>query len=229
MNWRNSIPTKQSPLSYQLSSIGLAIVSINLKADADTVIQQTKTWVCEVVIGLDLCPFAAREFKHDRIDYIVSDSAETEQHLQQLADCFSTLDEHADIETSLLVFPVAYQQFDDYLDLLHLANLLLADLNYTGVYQLASFHPNYVFAESRASDASNFTNRSPYPMIHVLREISVEKAVYHCPDIDQVPIRNIQKLQGIGHKKLQGTLEDILHDDIPYDDLPRKSNLKESR
>jgi hypothetical protein len=178
------------------------------------IIQQTKNWVKEVVIGLNLCPFASRPFDDDTIDYIVAckqdDKPLIEQHLHQLADCFNKLDVTADIETSLLIFADGYDRFDDYLELLHYSNLLLDDLKYSGSYQLASFHPEYRFEGSSEDDASNYTNRSPYPMLHIIREDSLEQAIASYPDVDLVPENNIKKLQGMGYKKMQQILENIL-------------------
>jgi hypothetical protein len=181
-----------------------------------TIIQQTKNWIKQVVIGLDLCPFADRTFNDNSIDYIVVDSVKKEQHLQQpalqqhtlekLADSFSALDKNTAIETSLLIFPDSYSQFDDYLELLHLANLLLEDLRYSGTYQIASFHPDYCFAGCKKDDASNFSNRSPYPMLHILREKSIEQAIAGYEDIESVPENNIKKLQKIGYEKMQQKL-----------------------
>lgn len=174
------------------------------------VIQQTKNWINEVVIGLNLCPFASQVVLDNRLDYIVVNSVPMEQHLHQLADCFSKLDEMNDIETSLIIFPHAYKKFDDYLELLDLADLLVEDLNYSGIYQLASFHPDYCFADSTEEDASNFSNRSPYPMLHVLRESSIEKAVTHYKNIEDIPENNIKKLRQIGYVGMQQTLKNIL-------------------
>ena len=134
------------------------------------VIQQTKTWVSQVVIGLNLCPFAAQPFEDNRIEYIVCRNKETEQDLQELAVCFSALENKVEIETILLIFAESYKSFDDYLELLYLANLLLDDLNFSGKYQLASFHPEYHFEGTDIDDASNFSNRSPYPMLHILEK-----------------------------------------------------------
>ena len=178
-------------------------------------IQQTKAWVKDIVIGFNLCPFARRPFDDDTIDYIVAgrqdDKPLIEQHLHKLADCFNKLNNTADIQTCLLIFADGYERFDDYLELLHFANLLLDDLNYSGRYQLASFHPQYLFEGSSEDDASNFSNRSPYPMLHIIREHSLENAIAGYPDIDQVPENNIKKLQHIGHRKMQQLLDDILH------------------
>jgi hypothetical protein len=177
------------------------------------VIQQTKNWVEEIVIGLNLCPFASQPFQNDAIEYTVNTGDSTEEHLQQLADCFARLDAisntSTDIETSLLIYPDAYQTFDNYLELLDIANQLLEDLHYTGIYQLASFHPYYRFAGSAENDASNFSNRSPHPMLHVIRESSLEKAISSYPNIAHVPENNIKKLREIGYKEMQTKLKNI--------------------
>jgi len=184
-----------------------------MDSSTQDVIQQTKNWINEIVIGLNLCPFAAKPFNDDTIDYIVARTddkkPELEQHLHQLSDCFNKLDDTASIATSLLIFPETYKQFDDYLELVYLSNLLLEDLNYSGIYQLASFHPEYLFDDTAEDDASNFTNRSPYPMLHIIREIDLEKAITNYPDIEQVPENNIKKLRAIGYKEMQKKLSDI--------------------
>ena len=184
-----------------------------------TVIQQTKNWVEEIVIALNLCPFASQPFQNNAIEYTVNTGNSTEQHLQQLADCFTRLDAKfdgsSDIETSLLIYPDAYQNFDSYpdtgsyLDLLYFANHLLEDLHYAGIYQIASFHPDYRFADSAENDASNFSNRSPYPMLHLIRESSLEKAISTYPNIEQVPINNIKKLREIGYQVMQEKLRKL--------------------
>jgi len=177
-----------------------------------SVIRQTKNWVSDIVIGLNLCPFAAQPFEVNRIEYIVSDNSEIEQDLQELAICFSILENRVTIETILLIFPQAYKNFDDYLELLYLANLLLEDLNFTGIYQLASFHPKYHFEGSAVDDASNFTNRSPFPMLHLLRERSVERAIKSYKHIETVPENNVKNLREIGYSVMQQTLKDIQED-----------------
>lgn len=174
-----------------------------------TIIQQTKNWVSEVVIGLNLCPFAASVFAAEQIAYIVAHGDNKEQHLLQLVDCFTQLDSNDAIETSLVIYPDTYLAFDDYLDFLHLTNQLLKDLNYTGIYQIASFHPDYRFDGSHADDAANYTNRSPYPMLHLIRESSLEKALANYPDIEQVPENNIKNLRDIGYKTMQAKLKKL--------------------
>ena len=161
------------------------------------------------MIGLDLCPFASRPFQNNTIEYTVNPGDSTDQHLHQLAECFSRLDASADIETSLLIYPDAYQSFDDYLDLLELANHLLEDLDYAGTYQIASFHPDYRFEGNAEDDASNFSNRSPYPMLHLIRESGLEKAIANYPNVEQIPENNIKKLREIGYQEMQRKLKDI--------------------
>ena len=178
------------------------------------VIQQTKNWIEEVVIGLNLCPFASKPFSNETIEYTVNSGDSTEQHLHQLANSFNQLDEATNIETSLLIYPDAYQRFDTYLELLHLANSLLEELNYSGIYQLASFHPDYRFAGSTENDASNFSNRSPYPMLHLIRESDLEQALASYSannlNIEQIPENNIKKLREIGYQKMQEKLKKLI-------------------
>ncbi len=173
------------------------------------IIQKTRNWVEQIVIGMNLCPFAEPVFKNEQIDYVIIAGDNLEQHLLSIADCLSKLETSPDIETSLILFPDCYQNFDDYLELLYLANELLADLGYEGTYQLASFHPDYLFEGSTEDDAANFTNRSPCPMLHLIREHSLEKAVASYPDIEQVPENNIKKLREIGYEKMQQQLDEI--------------------
>jgi hypothetical protein len=156
------------------------------------VIGQTKKWIVDVVIACNFCPFAAREIKRNSVYYGVVTETNLKKCLQLFVQEFHRLDDQPDIETSLLIFSKGFFSFDEYLVLLHEAERLLKRKGYEGIYQLASFHPNYRFAELSADDAANFTNRSPYPMLHLLREESIEKALEHYPDPEQIPERNIR-------------------------------------
>lgn len=176
------------------------------------VIQHTKNWIEQVVIGLNLCPFAAPVFKANRIAYLVMEDSDMAVHLQRLAACLADLENTATIETSLLIYPETYGQFDDYLDFLEISNSLLQELNYTGSYQLASFHPDYLFEGSTEDDASNYSNRSPYPMLHLLRERSIETAISSYPEVERVPDNNIKKLRQIGLEKMQSIIRHILNE-----------------
>lgn len=180
-----------------------------MASENEQFIQQTRNWVEQIVIGLNLCPFAEPVFKNNQIDYVVINGHQLEKHLESLATCFSKLDESTAIETSLVIFPDGYRSFDDYLELLYLANELLTELDYGGIYQLASFHPQYMFEGSSEDDAANFSNRSPYPMLHLIREHSLEKAIASYPNVDQVPENNIKILRKIGYKEMQQRIEKI--------------------
>ena len=159
--------------------------------DKATIIQQTKKWIIDVVIGCNFCPFAAKEIKRDTIQYEVLTDATTTTALQAVMTTMYQLDAAKHIETSLLIFPGSFELFEEYLHLLELAEKLLVKEKYEGIYQIASFHPKYLFAGSNEDDPSNYTNRSPYPMLHFLREESLSKAIDSYPDIDEVPNRNI--------------------------------------
>jgi uncharacterized protein len=155
------------------------------------VINQTKKWISDVVVGCDFCPFAARQIRQGSIHYMVDHSLTISANLQSLANEFRRLDNEKNIETSLIIFPKAFPLFSDYLDLVALAERLLKQEKYNGVYQLASFHPLYCFAGAPADDAANYTNRSIYPMLHILREANVDKALLHYTKPELIPERNM--------------------------------------
>jgi hypothetical protein len=136
----------------------------------EKVITQTRLWLEKIVIGCNFCPFAAKPFFQDKIRYRVVPSAQKKDILETLVRECSWLEENAETETSLLILPEGYEKFNAYLDLLDLAEQLLEKEGYEGIFQLASFHPDYRFAGTKADDAANYTNRSPYPILHLLKE-----------------------------------------------------------
>ena len=158
----------------------------------DIIIAQTKNWINQVVIGCGFCPFASKEMKRGSVHYEVLLHATRASALRAVIGSMHQLDTNDDIETSLLIIPEGFDAFDAYLELIDMAETLLAQEKYEGIYQVASFHPEYLFAGSNTNDPANYTNRSPYPMLHFLREESVSKAVDSYPDIDEVPTRNIK-------------------------------------
>lgn len=158
---------------------------------SELIIAHTKQWITDVVIGCNFCPFAAREVKRGTIYYEVLDNDSPKIILDACLQMMQRLDEDIAIETALLILPQGFEGFEHYLDLVETADELIADENYEGIYQVASFHPRYMFAGSHENDPSNYTNRSPYPMLHFLREESLSKAIDSHPDIDGVPARNI--------------------------------------
>lgn len=152
----------------------------------------TERWLEQVVIGYNFCPFAKRVLRQELLQYHISSQLALEPALMELVEALQHLDEQEELETTLLIFPNAFEDFDDYLDGLAVAEALLVDLGYEGIYQLASFHPHYQF-EGEAADAStHYTNRSPYPMWHILREASIETAIAHYPDPEGIPARNAE-------------------------------------
>ena len=157
----------------------------------ETVIADTKRWIIDVVIGCNFCPFAAREVKRNSIHYNVLNGATLNNILPAVMQSLYQLDADENIETSFLILPDAFSSLSLYLDMLDLAEQLNKKEKYEGIYQIAGFHPKYLFAGTKEDDPSNYTNRSPYPMLHFLREASVSKAVDSYPDIDNVPTRNI--------------------------------------
>ncbi len=170
----------------------------------DKVIEQTKKWITDVVVGCNFCPFAAKEVKHDTIYYQVENSNNLSTCLESFIKECIRLDENENTETSFLIFPNAFQKFDDYLYLVSLAEDLLLSQGYEGIYQVASFHPDYRFADSDINDAANYTNRSIYPMLHLLREESIEMALLNYPNPENIPERNIDfaKKKGSAYFKM---------------------------
>ena len=166
------------------------------------VVLATQTWLEKAVIGLNLCPFAAAVHLHDRIRYFVSQACSPAMLLQDLLSELRALDA-ADpdcCETTLLIHPDVLVDFGDYNDFLPRADDAVAELGLAGVIQIASFHPQYQFADAGPDDISNYTNRSPYPMLHLLRESSVERAVMRHPDTTRIYKSNIETMRRLGHE-----------------------------
>ena len=172
--------------------------------DKERVVSQTKKWINEVIIGCNFCPFAAKVVKQQSIYYQVENSAASNICLDAFLQEMIRLDEDASIETSFLIFPNSFADFDDYLDLVNLAEKLLFDKGYEGVYQVASFHPLYQFEGAQLDDAANYTNRSAYPMLHLLREISIDKALENLKSPENIPDSNINfaREKGLVYMKL---------------------------
>lgn len=167
-------------------------------------INQTKKWIKDVVVGCNFCPFAAREIKQNTIHYQVEESIDTEVCLQAFLNECKRLDVENNIETTLLIFTNAFKRFDEFLDLVSLAEKLLELEGYEGIYQVASFHPLYCFANAPKDDAANYTNRSIYPMLHLLREERIEQALLHYSSPEQIPENNIKfaREKGIVYMKM---------------------------
>lgn len=155
------------------------------------IITHTENWVKQVIVKYNICPFARREVERRAVRYIVA-QGEIEALLVALISECQYLEAHSDTETTLFIMPYSVPSFDEFLDLLDLANDLLFEQGFEGVYQLASFHPDYCFAGELHNDPANYTNRSPYPTLHIIREASMEIALNNHPDPDAIPQRNIE-------------------------------------
>lgn len=178
--------------------------SIPMEADRDPV-AETRIWLEKVVIGLNLCPFAKAVHARNQIRYVLSAAEDPETLLAELVRELQVL--HAappeEIDTTLLIHPRVLDDFLDYNDFLDIADDSLEELGFTGELQIASFHPQYQFAGTHIDDIENYTNRSPYPMLHLLREESVERAVDAFPDTDSIYEKNIETMRRIGQDGLK--------------------------
>ncbi len=167
-------------------------------------IAATRRWLEQAVIGLNLCPFAKAVHVKDQIRYRVSAADSVDALLPVLVEELQTLAaaDPALIDTTLLIHPQVLGDFLDYNDFLDLADAALDQLGLAGEIQIASFHPHYQFAGSRPDDLDNYTNRAPYPMLHLLREESVARAVASFPDAADIFEKNIATLRALGHEAL---------------------------
>jgi len=161
----------------------------------------TRRWLERAVIGLNLCPFAKAVYVKEQVRLVYSDATTPEQLIEQLGEELLLLrDTPADqVDTTLLVHPHVLQDFLDYNDFLEQADTLVEVLELDGELQVASFHPDYQFADSGADDIENYSNRAPFPTLHLLREDSVSRAVDVYPDPDSIVERNYATLRELGH------------------------------
>ena len=168
--------------------------------DGPDVIAETRTWLEQIVIGLNLCPFAKAVYVKNQVRFVLSDATTPEALVEQLAEELVLLrDTPAEqIDTTLIVHPDVLTDFLDYNDFLDNADAAIEALDLQGILQVASFHPQYQFAGVAPDDVSNYTNRAPYPTLHLLREDSVERAVAAFPDPDVIVERNIETLDKLG-------------------------------
>lgn len=185
-----------------------AIPTSELKPSRAEVEGKTLGWIKEFVVGLNLCPFARPLVASDALRVTVCEASDDEGVAGALLDEIELIQEasEAEIATTLVVLTNALQRFDDYLAFLDGAQQLLEEMDLLGVLQLASFHPDYQFAGEPIEAASHFTNRAPFPMIHVLREDMVTRALETYPNPEQIPERNSQKLEDLGRERLQQML-----------------------
>jgi uncharacterized protein len=176
-----------------------------------TIEREIRQWLTLMVIGENLCPFAAEPYDAGRVRVAVcaaqDDDGIYRAFLEQLQQLLSS--DPRQLETTLLVCPDGLGDFAHYLDLLaHLEATLRDDLDLAGVMQIASFHPDYCFAGAAPNDLANYTNRSPYPLFHLLREESVSAAVQQAPHPERIPERNKQHLRRLGLTRIRQLLRE---------------------
>ncbi|MEC5408952.1 DUF1415 domain-containing protein [Paraburkholderia sp. MPAMCS5] len=166
----------------------------------DAVVAATRHWLTEAVIGLNLCPFAKAVHVKGQIRYAVSEATDLEGVLADLEIELNALvaADPATLDTTLLILPEALGDFLEYNDALFFADRMLKQLRLEGILQIASFHPAYQFEGTEADDIENYTNRAPYPILHLLREDSIERAVQAFPDAEDIYERNRETLRRIG-------------------------------
>ena len=165
------------------------------------VIDDTRDWVVKAVIGLNLCPFAKAVHVNERIRYVVSDATDPEALLKDLARELLALNraDPDEVDTTLLIHPHVLTDFLDFNDFLGSADALVEELKLDGILQVADFHPGYQFEGSAPDDIANYSNRSPYPTLHILREDSIERAVESMPDTASIYENNLETLDKLGH------------------------------
>ncbi len=178
---------------------------------SERTVQTVRQWVETLVVGMNLCPFAKREMVNNRVRFATTTSITEEQLLIALQTELELLNTDTSVETTLLIHSRVLQDFFDYNRFLSYADSLLVEMGLEGIYQIASFHPDYQFDGMNPDDAENYTNRSPYPMLHLIREASLERVIADYPEIDQIPVRNIALMNGIGQDKLQALLRFCLN------------------
>ncbi|MBN8505074.1 MAG: DUF1415 domain-containing protein [Burkholderiales bacterium] len=168
--------------------------------DDAQVLADTRHWVDQAVIGLNLCPFAKAVQVQGKLRYVVSRADTVEALIYDLGRELNALHD-ADpeqVETTLLIHPQVLTDFLDYNDFLDAADALVEELGLAGELQVASFHPQYQFEGTKADDITNYSNRSPYPTLHLLRESSIDRAVEAFPEAERIFEANIETLQRLG-------------------------------
>ncbi|TMP72900.1 DUF1415 domain-containing protein [Pseudoalteromonas sp. S1608] len=154
-------------------------------------ISQTREWVSAVIVKYNFCPFARKEVENNCIHYTISNTSKIDDAVMDMLEQCIQLDRDPQRETTLLIFDNGFTDFEDFLDLVDLANALLVAQGFEGKYQIANFHPDYVFADSDEDDAANYTNRSPFPTLHLIREASMSAALDEYNEPESIPEHNI--------------------------------------
>jgi hypothetical protein len=170
----------------------------------ENIIEETQCWIKNIVIAHNFCPFAAKPFVENRIRYFVSPAEDETALVDDLINELIILrdSDPRDTETSILIIPNCFESFEDYNEFISVVDVILEKLQLEGVIQVATFHPEYCFDGLSQDDVRNYTNRSIYPMFHLIREESVEHARAIHPDIDSIPEKNMEKLLSLGEHRI---------------------------
>jgi hypothetical protein len=173
----------------------------NLNADDDQIIAATENWLEKAVIGLNLCPFAKAVHVKKQVRYVVSNATTPEALLEQLMEELQRLSDTdpEEVDTTLLIHPFVLTDFLDYNEFLDVADAAVEDMQLDGEIQVASFHPQYQFADTDVNDIANYTNRAPYPILHLLREESIDRAVEAFPEAEEIFEKNMETMENLGH------------------------------
>lgn len=174
---------------------------MNTNISNEDIIAATKLWLEKAVIGLNLCPFAKGVYVKNQVRYVVSTAQTPEELLAEVLKEFEVLAEarREDIDTTLLIHPHVLTDFLDYNDFLEVVDNALEEVDLAGILQVASMHPQYQFADTELDDITNYTNRSPYPTLHILREESIDEAVAAFPEAEMIYEKNMKTMQKLGH------------------------------
>jgi len=180
--------------------------------DIETIIARTRCWIERVVVELNLCPFARKPYEGGQVRYVVSAAERPEdllEDVQRELELLRTTDA-AEVETTVLIHPYVLNDFLDYNEFLGSVDALIEEGGYAGEFQVASLHPDYQFAGTEADDAENYTNRSPYPILHLLREEGLARAIAGYARPDKIPERNIRTLEKLGAARMREILDECM-------------------
>lgn len=200
---RHNLVASIAPHLFSSLFSGIPSMSVDsVKNEAkNKVISNVKTWLNQVVIGLGLCPFAKQAVDQEGVLYHICEETGSQDVLDDVKAQLEYLENNSDTETTLIILTACLQNFDDYNNFLDWVDLLILKGGWEGQFQIASFHPDYCFADVQPDSAENLTNRSPYPLLHILREQSLEKALESYPDADNIPMRNIAKVNELSDEE----------------------------
>lgn len=182
---------------------------------SDIYINQTRTWVESVVIEYNLCPFARIPSQNGQVRYVVSEAKKIKHLLKDLENELELLQKTPieQFETTILIHPFVLKNFFDYNDFLDAVDNVLEQKELADIFQVASLHPQYQFANTDFDDAENYTNRSPYPLLHLLREESIDRALETYTNPERIPERNIRIMEKYGAEHMKNLLEQCMKED----------------